>query len=416
MTPALLLASILVGPQDTVTVSLADAVALGVRHSPVIAAARAAAAAPRGELAESRLPFLGPVLVEFSRLERRAPGTPATWDRNVAIRQGIDISGSSFARAQAARLRLDAVDARVEDAVRGVTVDVHVAFVALSLADERTVLLDSAAALAERLATVARRRLEAGETTLLDANAALLEAARGRSAALRARAAREESAAALGELLAIPAGAVLRTGGLPPLPPALTASDRTLEALAQSRRPDLHAAMLDVASAERDGAAARRMQLPSLELGWNWGREASTDRLGGMTVGLRVPLLQRHQAARGAASAANAVAAATQVGVERQVTTEVRTAASRYRSAHEAATRFASEVLRAAEENVTLSDRAVQEGELGIPDAMLLRSLAVAARLEYLEALRDAFAAWYALAAALAMAPDGIPLLVGGAR
>jgi outer membrane protein TolC len=62
-------------------------------------------------------------------------------------------------------------------------------------------------------------------------------------------------------------------------------------------------------------------------------------------------------------------------------------------------------VLRAATENVTLTERALAEGEVSVTDVVVLRSAAVAAQLEYLDVLGEATAAWFELAAALNTSP-----------
>lgn len=403
-------------PQDTLTLSLDQAVARALLVSPTIAAAEGAVAAPRGLRAESRLPFVGPVQVEGTRATRAVPGQSDTRDWGISVRQSLDISGGSFVRARAASSRIDAAGARIEDARRLVTREVQLGFVNLVLADQRQRLLDSAATLGERLADITRRRLEAGELTLLDANAAVIEAARQRSAAGRATADWVEARATLGRLLALPPDSIAEGRGLPSLPDALTTSPASLLPMALAGRPDLLAARRELDGARQDQRAARSTLIPILDIGWAWAREGADARLGGLIVGLRLPVFQRAQGARGEATAALAAREADQRAIEQEVRAEVLAAAARYARARESATRFDTEILTAADENVRLSERALEEGELGIRDVVVLRSLALAARLEHLDVLRETLHSWYTLAAALAASASELQTLTRDPR
>jgi len=404
------------GPQDTLVLRIEDAVTRGLRVSPVVSAAVGAVAAPLGQRAESRLPLIGPVQLEGNRVRRNVSGQSGTWDWGLAVRQGLDISGGSFVRARAAESRVDAARFRIEDARRRVTLEVQLAYLRVVLADRRRRMLDSSATLGERLSEITRRRLDAGELTRLDANAALIDASRQRSAAGRASASSIEAGSAFGRLLALPTDTVGRGAELPDLPPPITASSAELLAVALPRRPDLLAAELELTAASRDLTVARRAQIPTLEVGWSWGREGTDANLGGLTLGLMLPVFQRFQGARGEAVAAEAARQADQLSNERQVSEEIHAAAARYTRAREAAARFDAEILLAAEDNVRLSERALEEGELGIRDVIVLRSLALAARLEHLEVLQETFQAWYSLAAALAVSTDELLTLSRGLR
>ena len=61
-----------------------------------------------------------------------------------------------------------------------------------------------------------------------------------------------------------------------------------------------------------------------------------------------------------------------------------------YITRHEAAEAFEQEALPSALENEQLSQRSFEEGELSLPDLLVVRRESVDTRLEYLERLRDA--------------------------
>jgi cobalt-zinc-cadmium efflux system outer membrane protein len=405
----------LFGVQDTVVLTLPMATARALAVSPVVLAATGAVRAPRGQRAEARWPFPENPRLEYGRL-RRQSAQAASRDVDWAVTQEIDVAGSWLARGRAASARIEAADSRVEDARRQVALEARRAYVALAIAERRAALTDSAAAFGERLAIVGRRLFDAGEVNRLEANAAILEAARARSAAERARAEAAAAGAELGRLVALPADSVPRATGIPSLPDLPPTSDSTVVYLALARRPDLAASERLRVGAARGASAARLAQLPTLTVGALGGREAGTDRLLGFAVGVAIPLFQRRQAEVGAADAERAAAEAEWVATRRLVVAEVQAARARFTRALAAERRFATDVLRAAGENLNLTERALAEGEVGLTEVLVLRTTVVNAQLEYLDVLRDAMNAWFELAAALAAEPDELATLLGGAR
>jgi outer membrane protein TolC len=144
------------------------------------------------------------------------------------------------------------------------------------------------------------------------------------------------------------------------------------------------------------------------------GQEAEQEDLFGFSVGLSFPLFRRNQAATGSAQAERIASEAAAEAVRRSVQSEVGATLSQYERARGAEQLFAETVLRAAAENVTLSELSFNEGKIGIADVIVLRTTAVAAQLEYLEVLTDAYEGWYRLAAAVGVPPTRLNELAGG--
>lgn len=395
------------GAQDTVTITLDEAVARALVVSPRVAAARGWISAPRGERAEEILPFASNPVVEFGAARRRTVGATTT-DREFRVSQELEIAGQNFVRASAAGKRVRAAERGVEDAERLTALEARLAYVELAVAERRAALLDSAAAFGERLAEIARRQMAAGDVALLEFNAALLEAARQRSAAERALADLGAASAELARVLDLPPDSVPRTAGVPELLRLELPGDSALLARATGERPDLEAARLQLRGAEGDVTAARLGLVPNLELSGFTGEEEGDDDLLGFSVGLRVPLFRRQQSSTGLAKAERAAANAELEATRRRVRSEVLAAAALYRRALGAEGRFQEDVLRAAGQNASLAERAFVEGKVGLAEVVLFRTAAVSARLEYLEVLQDAYRGWYELAAALGTEPETV--------
>ena len=391
-------------PQDTVVLTMDATARRALAASPAVAAAIGAVRAPRGLRAESRLPFPDNPVFEYGRTRREGvAGT--TRDHDWSVSQRIDIAGQWLLRGDAAEARTRSADSRVTDVRRVVGLEARRSFVALSIAARRAALTDSAAVFGERLATFARRQFDAGEANRLELNAATLEAARARSAAERARAELVAAEADISRLLGLGRDSIPATGSLPRAPTLRWSSDSALQAIALRRRPDLQASSYAAEGAQRALGAAKRARFPDLTVAAVGGRESGTDQLLGVAVGVSIPLFQRQQGAIGAAEADREATVADLTGTQRTIRAEVVAAASRFRRAQSAEQRFAAEVLRAATENVTLTERALTEGEVSLTEILVLRTTAVNAQLEYLDVLRDASDAWLELAAAIAVEP-----------
>lgn len=413
----LLIGVVLTGAsQDTLTFSLDQAVARGLAVSPIVAAADGAVAGPRGSRAEAFWPFPTNPALEVSRVRRSAPGATSL-DRSLTIRQEIQIAGQNFLRASAAGWRIRSAEAIGVDSRRVTALQLRLAYSRLELSDRRAALMDTTARFAERLAEVVRIRLEAGAVNLLEHNAAVLEAARQRSAAERARAERAGAAAELAALLALPVEVQPRTGGLPALPTSPTPTMESLLARALAVRPDYLAAQATV-SASKQALTAATLEgwVPNLVVGGIIAQEAGRDDLNGWSLGLSIPLFRRNQAGLGAARVDQSLAEADLVRTQRTIRAEVEAALARFTRAREAARRFAAEVLQAASENVRLSERAFEEGKVGIADVVVLRSTAIATQLEYLEVLADAYSGWFMLAAAIGDDPVALTDFAGDSQ
>jgi cobalt-zinc-cadmium efflux system outer membrane protein len=144
------------------------------------------------------------------------------------------------------------------------------------------------------------------------------------------------------------------------------------------------------------------------------GREDGTDDLLGFSIGLAIPLFRRGQAERGLAVAERATAEATLEATQRRIQAEIIAAVGRYERALAAERLFAEEVLEAARENVQLTERAFDEGKVGIADLIVLQSAAVEAQLEYVAVREEAYTGWFELAAALDTDPADVARIVGG--
>ncbi|MCL7970603.1 MAG: TolC family protein, partial [marine benthic group bacterium] len=398
--------------QDTLTYTLEEAVQRAAQVSPLVLAAEGAIAAPTGERSVVRSPFQGNPVVQYAGAQRTSE-TLDTWDWEWSLRQEIEIGGQWSVRSSAAENRIRAATERVSDAVRITGLETRLRFLNLRMATRTAVLADSAAAFAERLAAMAREQLDAGAIGVLEYNAAVVESARTQSQADRASAARDAAAARLMVVLGVEPPLTVEAQPLPSLPGGTEIDRVRLVAVAEALRPDLRADSLAVEAASRDITAAKRRAIPNLELAGFTGREEGTDDLLGFSVGLKLPLVNRGQAASGMAEASRAAAEARRMETRRAIESQVLGNASLLERSLAAEQRFAIEGLAAARENASLIGTAFEEGAVGIAEVIFLRAATVAAEVEYIEARRSAYEAWFELSAALGVVPERLAEFVG---
>ena len=397
--------------QDTTVLTLEEAVDRAVSVSPLVVAADGAVRAPEGERAEAFPFFPGNPEFEYARTRRDGPAG-VVYDWGWAIRQEVEIAGQSFLARSAAGRRVEAARARSLDARRLTALEARAVYLELAIAYRRAAFTDSSAVFAARLAEAAARQLDAGEMNRLEYNAAVLEGARARSVAERALGNRQAAVAELARVLALGPDSVPVTAPLPRLPDLEIADETLLLGIARARRPDLVAAAYETEAADRTLSLARRSILPNLTLSAFSGFEEGTDDLLGFSLALSVPLFHVQKGNIGVAMAERTIARAELAATERRLQADVHSAVARFTRALRAERRFAADVLRAATENVTLTERALTEGEVSVTDVVVLRSAALAAQLEYLEVLTDAYFSWFELAAALNAAPAELAELI----
>ena len=403
-------------PRDTniviVPVSLPEAIRRALAASPLVEAARGEIHRARGIRGENRWPLIGDPLLGLNRT-RRTNISGTTYDRGWLVEQDVDIAGQWLFRRASGDALTRAAEAGVTDAERRVALETRRRFITLVVARRRASLADSAAAFADRLAAFARRQFDAGEMNRLEANAASLERGRTQSESSRRRSERIAAAQALAAWIGYRGDTLPEPVNPDPTPAISPTPASDLVSIARDRRPDYRMTEHAFRSAELSRTAARLTWIPTLVVSVAGGEEAGSDRLRGVGIGLRIPLLARGQATRGAATADYANAHAALIQAERDLVSEVRSALAAYLLAYQAERRFQADVLTAAEENVSLTERALAEGEISLPEVLLLRRTALDAQLEYLEVFANSYNAWFDLAAALGVEPEAVPGILG---
>jgi outer membrane protein len=297
--------------------TLEQALAIALEHSPRLRAQDAAVSQARGAVREARSAGLpnaslqpsatvqGPqaaIQIPHGPSETVQPGQ--TGQVGVSGQIPLDLNGRVRASTHAAR-RGEAAAVATEDAERQAVIrDVADAYLDALEADELAAVATAQASQAELRRRFASVRLAAGTVTGLEALAADTDLANAREAQIAADTSARQARGSLNILLGRSPDTPVRLERPPAAEPGSAVqaaaraaaaagpeeSVRALQKVAEQERPDLHAAASQVAQARESLRSARAARLPGLGLSWSYLVRRPATLFGGYywSVGLSV--------------------------------------------------------------------------------------------------------------------------------
>ena len=377
-------------PASGEALTLDDALRRAEASNPRLRAAQAEAAALEGQLADARaLLWNNPTLAgEFGR--RTVPNDARQREYLVGIAQPFEIAGQQGYRREEAERSLAAYREAVREIRREVRAEVSRRFLAVlalqtRIDTERTILK-----LTENSAAIVEKRFRAGEDTRLQANVAEVEADRARNDVRLLEEQLVQARAELAALLQLPPAELPEArGDLVATAPAYGLEE--LLALVDSRPRFL-------ALGHREEAARNRLALeraavyPDVTLGVGTGQDGPGDareRLTLFTVSVPLPLFRRNASGIGRARSE-----LDRTQIEREAA--LRDARGRvialwrtFESLRGRVARLRDSVLPRLDENRRLSQRALQAGEIGIAELLLVNRQLLDAQRNFFAALTD---------------------------
>ena len=394
------------------SLTLEQAYRLAEEAHPSVKTARSRLAAGRAEVREANAFLWNNPSVSVGGTRRTAP-EPAAGSRrfgewSMGASQAFETGGQPGYRRAAAAAARDALAFAVTDARRRLFAEVSERFYDVLSLQRRVALEAESLRIAEEASALAQKRLRAGEDSRLDANLARIEAERVRN---QAAAAREELVRARGDLaalLGLPIAELPQAEGELDAGPAPRAD--FIERIGE--RADLLAAQRAVEAARRRVELERAERWPDVTVGLVGGREGPSlgrESFVGLGVSLPLPIFRRNEA-----GIAQALAELTQVQSEYRAAlaaarAEVGALLERYALLQARVRRLRAEVIPTLDENLALSRRARQVGEIGVTQLLVASRQVLDARRDLLEAQTELRAAASALAAATALEPPFSP-------
>lgn len=384
---ALLLA--LVCPQAVIAapLTLEAAWLQAAQSNPALRVVRAQVSAAQAAMDEAAIPFNSNPQLSLERYRRSPSAGDVQREWSAGISQAFEIAGQARARCEAAQAALAASRAEMAEAERRLRAEVERAFVRVLSLQLRLAAEREAAQLVASAESLARKRVAVGEDSRLDGNLAKVEAERASNQAAQIAERLIEARAGLAALLFLPPDAVPEaTGDLAVAPAAYT-----LDALLTTAeaRPALQALNHREAAARARADLERGAAWPDVTLGLSVAREGprdARDQVAGVNLSLPLPLFRRNQSGIGRALAEQAQAQAEREGGQRDTLAQVRTLWAQLASLRERVRQLAETAQPALEENRRLSLAAYRQGEIGLPQLLIVQRQALDGQRDLLEA------------------------------
>lgn len=163
---------------------------------------------------------------------------------------------------------------------------------------------------------------------------------------------------------------------------------------ALASRADVVASQRSLDAANAQARLAARARIPTPRVGVSYTREEESDAeiVQGL-LSFDIPLFNRNQEALGVAAARVSQLETEVAATGRRVRQEVSTAVARLRAARSAADGFASDVVKAMQENMELGTESYRAGKIDFLQLLLIRRQTLEARNEHINVLEELTAA-----------------------
>ena len=374
--------------------TLQEALARAAQANPALRSKQAELAAAEGLNSDARsLLFNNPQLA-FDKTRRLVPQAGmATERRNEwtgGISQTFETGGQGGFRRETASSALEALRYEIVDAQRQIRSEIATRFYRVLALQQRVELESQALKLFDDAAAAVQKRRVAGEDTKLDANVALVEAERARNQLALAREQLNEERNDLAARMQLVGPALpLAQGELAPAPMGFALNDLLGSLDSQPR-------LLALSAREKSANARYRLERasvnPDLTVGLNVGREGPSvarERLTTISVSIPLPIFKRNATGIGQASTAATQAQIDREAAQRDTKANVLSLWTRLASQEQRVRRLQDVVLPALTDNLSLSVKSRQAGQIGLLELIVVNRQALDARRDLIEALTE---------------------------
>ena len=375
------------------SLTLEQAWAIAERTNPVLRAAQARLDAAVGERTDSQsLLFNNPAVSAEAGRRRIRDGSDSgdASDWSVGIAQTFELFGQRDARREAAERTAAAVQTDIEEARRALRAEVERRFVTVLALQEAIELEQGAVELIDATAGIVRKRVAAGEDSRLEGNLATVEAERARNELARLGEQLVAARAALASLLQLPEDELpVATGVLDPIPRTYRLQE-LLDAV--DRRPALRANDLRLQAARHRLDLERAARYPDLTVGISQAKEGGLDgrdTISTLSLSLPLPVFRRNAAGIGRAITEMNQASIERETAQRDARAQVIAVWDRRDKLAARLRRLRESVLPRLEENVRLSQAALQAGAIGLAEWILAQRQALEGRRDLTQARTD---------------------------
>lgn len=308
-------------------------------------------------------------------------------DTGFGISQTFELGGQQSARRGAAIASLDATQQALSDSRRQIRAEAVTRFIKLLAAQNRIDIDEQALILLRQGSDLVQKRVGAGEESRLNGNLARVEMERSANQLAQDEELRSQARSDLATLLQ------LSLDDVPAVTGELNDDDTHYslsELLATSERHPRLNALTD-----QERAAQQRLKIeqgatyPDLTVGLSYSPERGIDGQDNVTTlsfSLPLPLFQRNAKGVGQALTDLNQASIAHQSMVQSTRAQVRALWQRLLSLQKRSARLKNTIVSGLAENQALSLKALQAGEIGLPQFLLIRRQLLDSRLEWLDA------------------------------
>lgn len=383
-----------VSTPELVPLTLQEALTRAAEASPSLRAKQAQIYAAEGLNTDAKSLLFNNPQIALDATRRIVPqaGMP-TERRNEwkgGVSQAFETGGQPGFRRETAATALEALRYEIVDTQRQIRSDISSRFYRVLALQQRVDLESQALKLFDEAAAAVQKRRAAGEDTKLDANVALVEAERARNQlALAREQLNEERNDLAARLQLVGPNLPLAQGELTPEPTGLVLEDLLANLDSQPR-------LLALRAREKSANARYRLERaflrPDVTVGLNSGREGPStarERLTTISLSVPLPLFRRNAAGIGQASTELTQAQIEREAGQRNIRANVMALWTRLVSQEQRVRRLQEIVLPTLNENLSLSIKSRQAGQIGLLELIVVNRQALDARRDLIAALSE---------------------------
>jgi cobalt-zinc-cadmium efflux system outer membrane protein len=305
----------------------------------------------------------------------------------VSLMQEFEIGGQSRYRRAAARENLAKVKFEVGDFERALRFRVTEVFLKLLNAESKIKQAERIVELRNRLYEASKTRLSLGDIPEVQVVLSEFELNRARSELIGLQGEREQLLSRLKTELALEDDSRIEIDGeLSRTSPSFSLQELIKAAL--DRRPDLAASEREKKVAEAEELLTRAERIPNIKFGAFYEKDDKDNIVGGK-ISIPLPLFDRKQGELREALARKSIANLSYLNRRQALEREIRAAYNKFRLAERDISLYPEDSLKRFDENLELNQKAYQEGQIDLSEAILFQNQVIEARQKFIDALTN---------------------------
>jgi cobalt-zinc-cadmium efflux system outer membrane protein len=305
-----------------------------------------------------------------------------------SLSQEFEIGGQPRYRREAAQGNLEKVKFEIGDFERTLRFRITELFLKLLNSQAKIKQAEQIVDLRQRLYEASKTRLAVGDIPEVQVTIAEFDLNRARSDLIGSQREYEELLSRLRTDLVLENNGIEIVGDLSRAPPPVSPDELLKTAL--ERRPDLAAFDRERRVTEAEELLTRAERIPNIKVGAFYDREKQEGGyIAGGRISIPLPLFDRKQAELREALARKSIANLNYINRRQTLEKEIRAAYARFKLSERDLSLYPEGTLKKFDENLQLNQKAYQEGQIDLSEAIVFQNQVIEARQKLIDALTN---------------------------